>query len=591
MEEKALNLDYYAPIFSIKIGGKPQPELKNAVISLDVDENIEKASMFTMNINEGLDIKTQKFAWLENPLLNPGKEVEIYFGYAGKKSKSLFKGTIKALSPSFPSTGIPTLTVEGYDPSHTMQKKMTKINDINVKYSDIAKELAAKYHLNTDGIEDSKKKYSKVGRKKGEKDYNFLRRLANKLGFEFFVQGGTLYFRAPKDAKDDKKIVKTFRYRKNLISFSPRLSMATLVREVAVSGWNKKTKKPIKESLMLKDIGTGPDISSLEKLIKASEGSEPLIIEHKAFSSVDEAKNTAEVELKKAINNFIQGNLECIGDVDLRAGNNIKIEGLGDMFSGYYYITSAKHTFNDNGYRTTLGIRRIVFESEGGLSKSSVDLPLNLLNQEDDALTGQFYGVFIGVVTNNKDKGGMGRVKVKFPWRGDSDESYWARIATLMAGGDRGTFFLPEVDDEVLVAFDHGDINHPYVIGALWNGVDTPPETNADGKNNIRKIKSRSGHEIIFDDNDEQKKEKIEIRTKAGHAIVLDDSAGKEKIEIKDKTGNNTITIDSVQNSINIESAMQLKIKANVVEIEGTTSLTLKSNAALTIQGLPVKIN
>ncbi|NQE46219.1 hypothetical protein C5S31_09390 [ANME-1 cluster archaeon GoMg2] len=200
-------------------------------------------------------------------------------------------------------------------------------------------------------------------------------------------------------------------------------------------------------------------------------------------------------------------------------------------------------------------------------------------------------GVVIGIVTNNEDDEGMGRVRVRFPWRGDSGESYWARIATLMAGEDRGTFFLPEVDDEVLVAFDHGDINHPYVIGALWNGVDTPPETNADGKNNIRKIKSRSGHEIIFDDNDEQHSEKIEIHTNAGHTILLDDSAGAEKIEIKDKTGNNKITIDSVQNSINIESVMQLKIKANVVEIEGTTSLTLKSNAALTIQGLPVKIN
>jgi uncharacterized protein involved in type VI secretion and phage assembly len=200
-------------------------------------------------------------------------------------------------------------------------------------------------------------------------------------------------------------------------------------------------------------------------------------------------------------------------------------------------------------------------------------------------------GVVIGIVTNNRDAEGMGRVKVRFPWRGDSSESYWARVATLMAGEDRGTFFLPEVGDEVLVAFDHGDINHPYVVGALWNGVDTPPETNADGKNNIRKIKSRSGHEIIFDDNDEQQEEKVKIRTKAGHIIVLDDSAGAEKIEIKDKTGNNKITIDSVQNSMNIESVMQLKIKANVVEIEGTTSLTLKSNAVLTIQGLPVKIN
>lgn len=209
----------------------------------------------------------------------------------------------------------------------------------------------------------------------------------------------------------------------------------------------------------------------------------------------------------------------------------------------------------------------------------------------DESRVRRITGVVIGIVTNNKDAEGMGRVKVKFPWRGDSDESYWARVSTLMAGKDRGAFFLPEVGDEVLVAFDHGDINHPYVIGALWNGVDTPPETNADGKNNIRTIKSRSGHEIIFDDNDEQKKEKIEIHTKAGHTILLDDSAGAEKIEIKDKTGNNSIMIDSVQNAIAISSQMKLSIKAQAIEIESGGMMSIKSSATLTIQGAIVKIN
>ena len=200
-------------------------------------------------------------------------------------------------------------------------------------------------------------------------------------------------------------------------------------------------------------------------------------------------------------------------------------------------------------------------------------------------------GVSAGIVTNNQDPEGLGRVKIKFPWLSDDNETDWVRISTLMAGGERGSFFLPEVGDEVLVAFEHGDINHPFVIGALWNGVDKPPETNSDGRNNIRKIKSRSGHEIIFNDDDTAMQEKIEIHTNSGHKIVLDDSVGQEKIEIVDKTGSNKISIDSVQNSMNIESVLQLKIKSAVVEIEGTTSLTLKSNAILTIQGLPVKIN
>lgn len=200
-------------------------------------------------------------------------------------------------------------------------------------------------------------------------------------------------------------------------------------------------------------------------------------------------------------------------------------------------------------------------------------------------------GVAIGIVTNNKDPDGMGRVKLRFPWLSEENESDWARIATMMAGSGRGSFFLPEVDDEVLVAFDHGEIHHPYVVGGLWNGRDKPPETNSDGKNNIRKIRSRSGHEIILDDNGEQKKEKVTIKTNAGHQIVLDDSAGQEKVTIKDKTGSNTIVIDSVQNSIAIQSQMKLTIKSAMIEIEADTMMTIKAGASLTLQGAIVKIN
>jgi uncharacterized protein involved in type VI secretion and phage assembly len=193
----------------------------------------------------------------------------------------------------------------------------------------------------------------------------------------------------------------------------------------------------------------------------------------------------------------------------------------------------------------------------------------------------KIYGVVIGIVTNNKDPNLLGRVKLKFPWRDSSEESGWARVATLMTGNDRGTYFLPEVGDEVLVSFDHGDITQPYVIGALWNGKDKPPEKNADGKNNTRMIKSRSGHKIIF--SDEQQLEKVAIQTKSGHQIVLDDSAGREKIEIKDKTGSNSILIDSVQNSISISSQMKISIQAQMIEI--------KAGGTLTLQGGLVKIN
>ncbi len=215
----------------------------------------------------------------------------------------------------------------------------------------------------------------------------------------------------------------------------------------------------------------------------------------------------------------------------------------------------------------------------------------NLLNEDNEAQAHTIAGVVVGIVTDNKDPEALGRVKVSFPWRSETDQSDWVRVATFMAGKDRGSFFLPEVDDEVLVAFDRGDINHPYVIGALWNSVDKPPETNADGKNNIRKIKSRSGHEIIFNDDKTTKQEKIEIHTNAGHKVILDDSTGQEKIEIVDKTESNKITIDSVQKSLSIESTMKLKIKSQMIEIEASGMMTIKAGATLTIQGALVKIN
>ncbi len=218
----------------------------------------------------------------------------------------------------------------------------------------------------------------------------------------------------------------------------------------------------------------------------------------------------------------------------------------------------------------------------------SLDELINRQQRQDDQ---HIFGVVVGIVTNNQDPDGLGRVKVNLPWRGGQDESYWARITSLMAGDKRGFVFYPEVNDEVLIAFEYGDINHPYIIGALWNGKDNPPETNSDGKNNIRLMKSRSGHQIVFNDDKDQKKEKVEILTNAGHKITLDDAAGSEKIMIVDKTGSNSILIDSVQNTITIQSSMQLKIKANMIDVEADSMMTLKAGATLSLQGTLVKIN
>ena len=144
-----------------------------------------------------------------------------------------------------------------------------------------------------------------------------------------------------------------------------------------------------------------------------------------------------------------------------------------------------------------------------------VDVLLNTDHQRGAA--NLLYGVMVGVVTNNQDPEGLGRVKVRFPWLSNEDESGWARIAAPMAGKERGMYFLPEVEDEVLVGFEHGDVRFPYVLGALWNGQDAPPAKNDDGKNNLRVIKSRSGHLIRLNDEDWQGDDRDRGQAKEQH--------------------------------------------------------------------------
>ena len=149
-------------------------------------------------------------------------------------------------------------------------------------------------------------------------------------------------------------------------------------------------------------------------------------------------------------------------------------------------------------------------------------------------------GVWLAIVTDNKDDGQPFRVKVKFPWLPGDEKTYWARIAVPMAGPDRGTYFLPEVDDQVLVVFEHGDVERPIVIGSLWNEKQLPPETNANGKNEIKVIKSKSGHRIIFDDTD-----------------------GAEKVTVVDSTKKNKVVLDTKEKTVSIESSKDITIKAS----------------------------
>jgi uncharacterized protein involved in type VI secretion and phage assembly len=189
---------------------------------------------------------------------------------------------------------------------------------------------------------------------------------------------------------------------------------------------------------------------------------------------------------------------------------------------------------------------------------------------------GLWHGVYPALVADIKDPDSQGRVKVKLPWVTDAKGAVfevWARLATLMGGNNRGSWFIPDVDDEVLVAFEAGDARRAYVIGALWNGKDAPPESMDGAGNNHRKvIRSRNGVKVTLDDQDGQ--EQLILETPGGQKVTLKDGPGA--VEIIDSNGN-SVKLESAGITINASAkvtvqASQVSVSAGMVQVDAGMS-------------------
>ncbi len=181
-------------------------------------------------------------------------------------------------------------------------------------------------------------------------------------------------------------------------------------------------------------------------------------------------------------------------------------------------------------------------------------------------------GVVIGKVINVEDEEGLGRIKVSFPWLNKDSESRWASIASIMAGPERGAFFVPEIDDEVLVAFEQGDWDHPYVIGFLWNQVQKPPTH----KIYERVIRSVNGHAIRFVDSPSTAGDKGSLVVEDGHGNVVEMTNGKTtvrsvaKLVVEDGYGN---VVEMLEAGMTIRSIAMLNIQASAVSINGVVTI------------------
>ncbi len=541
----------------LKIGGKnASTEMMTDLKELVVDTSLHLPDMFTIYLAD------TTLTWVDSPEFTIGKEIDILGKEEAEGSRPatnlISKGEITAIEPEMTEQGATNVVIRGYDKTHRLQRGKKTRTFIQSTDSDIVNKIASEAGLSaqTDSTGVVHEHVFQVC----QTDIEFLKERARRIGFYLYFQDGKLYFcRKPSVAGARE----TLEYGINLMNFQARFTAADQVEDVEVHGWDFKQKKAIigksttpSGTPTVNNVSHGGKAAKSAFNLRGTEGK--VIVNNQPVWSQSEAEKLAQSILDDHCHAFVEAEGSCLGNPRVRAGVEVEIKGVGNRFSGRYRVTRAVHRRDLSGYVTD-------FEISGHRSNTLTELLETNGNKP--------YGVVIGVVTNNNDPEGIARVKVKYPTITDQLESDWIRLATPMAGSGRGFEFIPEIDDEVLVAFEYDDINKPYILGALWNGKDKPPEASS----NLVK----SG-----------KVQKRIIHSRSGHINTLDDSDGKEKITIIDKTGKNSIEIDSTKNTltiktdgpINMETKDDVTIKGKNINLEATSNATMKANANVNLE-------
>ncbi len=356
------NLNFYPPGFEVTIGEeKLAVNVSKEILDVTVSEKIDEGANFKLTLHDEFNMNTQRFKWLDDSRFTVGNMITIDMGY-GSNTYRVIMGKITSLEPSFFASETPTLTIGGQDLSYDYMKRATPARTFDEKtYSDIARTIAQEAGLLAvvDDTEEFAGKFEPSIRKNNnETYYAFLNNIKNKIGFIFDIKGQTMYFVKP--GKDKKEIL-ALELGKDIISFRPTLRTTGLLAGVEVRGHNPRDPKTpiIGKAMAGSETDKEPGkITGSELLAKKSSKTLPIkVITNVVVNSKEHADAIAKAELTKASDTLIEGEVECIGLPQIRTGVSIKLEKMGERFSGKYYVTETTHTINSNGYRTRFSVK------------------------------------------------------------------------------------------------------------------------------------------------------------------------------------------------------------------------------------------
>jgi uncharacterized protein involved in type VI secretion and phage assembly len=553
----------------VTLGGSPlDPAVADQIMEVRVETTVGLPDVCTIRLYEDADTSgTLKI--IDDARFKLGSPVTVKLAKAiGGQPAEVFNGEITTIEAELgTATGrepVMELTVTAHDRSHRMHSKTTTRTFRQTTVTDVARKMAGEHGVKAGQLANLPGGAAEERHQVGETDWEYLSRLVRNHGGELDVAAGALHIIDPTKTKS---AAAELVYGETLQRFRPRVSSLGQAATVDVRGWDVKKKSAIsksgtpKASTTVQDSGVNGAVSGTKVLLATTHVS--------TDAEADARAKAAAIHLG---HERVQASAVAQGDPLLLAGEYVKVSGVGTRFGGTHRIVSAVHVYGSRGYITQLTL------GAGGR-------PLAETMQGSGRGRGFADHLVIGVVTDNKDPDKLGRVKVKYPLLNDEVESGWARIAWGAAGAERGTVSLPHVGDELAIGFEHGDVRRPFILGALFNGVDKP---GADLVKDSSSVAARFPRDL---DIGTKKKtlltgtEDITVKSETG-AFALE--ANKD-VKLTAKTG--TITIEATAGQIKATGKQGVEISASgPLKITSTAPVTVESNAALQLKGSVIQV-
>jgi Rhs element Vgr protein len=497
----------------------------------------------------------QTFPISESESFVPGNTIEIKLGH-DQHNTSVFKGMVVRQSLRARESGDPYLTVDCRDEAFklTLGRQNRYFKDMKDSAA-ITEILAGKAGT----IEATEAQHPEIVQYYCT-DWDFIVSRADMNGKLVFVENGKVSWKKPSTSGES---VINLVFGSNLREFETEMDARTQIGEVKASSWAYKDQAPL--STNSSSAGSFQEHGNIQgSSMASSAGLQTLELRHSGQVTEPELKAWADATMMRSRLSKIRGRAKIQGFSGVSAGKCVTLAGMGERFNGKAYVTAVRHELGAGTWNTHI---QFGLSSELFYQKHAVaEIPAA-------GLTPSVSGLQIAVVVKLEgDPDGEDRIQVKMPLLDNAAEGTWARIATLDAGNNRGSYFRPEIGDEVIVGFVNDDPRDAIVLGML-NSSNKPAPLPTTDDNHIKGFVTRSEMKVLFDD----EKKIITISTPAGNSIVIDED--KKSIKTTDQSGN---TWEMSENGIEMKSPKDIKIEA-------TGEISLKATKDIKMEGLNVK--